>query len=464
MGRLEIAARVLWPLPMLLLSMLALGGCQRTAPPAEGHGNAAPVQAAQGMCGAHDVLAALCTLCNPKLAPTFQQKGDWCGEHGLPESICPICHPERGGRPEMDVAIEDNGNLPPPHGLRVTLASPEVAEEAGIRAVEAARGTDESAVLATATIVADNARSALVNPTAAGVIREFLVEIGAEVRRGAPLVRIESAEVADARARLRAARARQEVAGASYEREDQLYARGISAEKDAQVAEQERLEAQAEVSAALAALEMIGASEGESGIYDLRAPIAGTVTRRDFTVGTLVHDDDPLFEIVDTSVLWAEIDVPEAQIGRVAPGQRVVIEAGPGRETFETTVEYISPVVDPRTRTVRVRAMLQNPGRALRANVYATAHIFARGGSSAVLVPREAVQDARGAAVVFVPVSAGEYETRHVSVSPAAGDLLAVTEGVRAGESVVVEGAFFLKTETLKESIGAGCCDVGTPH
>jgi cobalt-zinc-cadmium efflux system membrane fusion protein len=131
-----------------------------------------------------------------------------------------------------------------------------------------------------------------------------------------------------------------------------------------------------------------------------------------------------------------------------------------GRREFESTLQYVAPLVDARTRTVRARARLANPDGALRANMFARARILVDARSSAALVPREAVQHANGVAVAFVAVSGHEYVTRRVQVASSDGPILAVTEGLVPGESVVTEGAFLLMTETLKESIGAGCCDV----
>jgi cobalt-zinc-cadmium efflux system membrane fusion protein len=443
---------------ILALSLIVVtGACERSersssAEPSSAHAESASPENASGgdaFCAEHGVLEAVCTKCNPRLIPIFQAKGDWCPEHVFPESFCPVCHPERGGRPQSDVGI-DPADEGPADGLRVRLESKEVAREAGIRTVQAIPGGDEAVILATATLVADNARSALVNVRAAGVIRTFKADIGATVRQGSSLAEIESAAVAEARARLRAARTRAKVAEASHKREEELYEQGISSQREAQAAEQALQEANAEVNASLATLDMIGAGEGESGLYDLRAPIGGTVTR-----------EVPVFEIVDTSILWAEIDIPESQVGGVAPGQRVVftVDALSDRE-FPATIEYVAPVIDPATRTARARARLLNDDGALRANVYARARIFAQTGASAALVPREAVQDAKGVKVVFVPISDNEFETRRVRVTPSDGELLAVTAGLVAGESVVTEGSFLLKTETLKESIGAGCCDV----
>jgi cobalt-zinc-cadmium efflux system membrane fusion protein len=73
------------------------------------------------------------------------------------------------------------------------------------------------------------------------------------------------------------------------------------------------------------------------------------------------------------------------------------------------------------------------------------------------------VQDAKGVQLVFIPVAEDEYRARRVTTAPSDGDLIAVTDGLEAGESVVTTGSFLLKTETLKGSIGAGCCEVEKP-
>jgi len=457
---------------LILMLAVVSSSCRQSgsapaAEPQEGGAAAMPTATApntDGLCGEHGVLEVVCTKCNPKLIPVFQAKGDWCAEHEYPESFCPICHPERGGRPSADVTADvaegvatDEG---PANGLRVKLKSGDVVKEAGIRTEQAISGGEAGTIIATATIVADNARSALVNARAPGVIRAFTVDLGAVVAKGVPLGVIESASVAESRARLRSARSRVRVAETTLAREKNLHGSGISSLKEVQSAEQGLEEANAEVSAAQAALGMVGADDGESGAYELRAPIGGVITKRNFTVGTLVGEEDEIFEIIDTSSLWADIDIPESQAGRVAPGQRVIFEvdALDGRE-FEGSIRYVAPIIDPQTRTIRARAALANPTGVLRANMYARAHIFASAGASAVLVPRAAIQEAKGVQVVFVPVSVSEFETRRVRTSPSDGELVTVAEGLSAGEYVVTVGSFLLKTETLKESIGAGCCD-----
>lgn len=420
----------------------------------------AATAAAEGMCAEHGVLEAICTKCHPKLIPVFQGKGDWCPEHGFPMSVCPVHHPERGGRPEATVAIDEA----PASGTKIRFRSLETARDAGLEVVSAVAGMEGAGVFATATLVADASNLAVVNPRAAGVVRSIRADLGSRVVRGAPLAILESSAVGEDRSKLQAARARAAVAEANYKREKDLYEKGVSALREVEEAEREWEAAKAEVSASSSALGMVGTGSGEAGAYVLRAPIAGVITKRTATVGTLVDTDDALFEIVDTSQLWAEIDVPEAQVSRVRPGQQVVlrVEGLPGRE-FHGAVKFISPVIDPHTRTARARAAFGNKDGLLRANMYARARIVDDRNAASVLVPRTAIQEAKGVQLVFVQLADDAFEARRVKTTPAENNMVAIAADLRPGDRVVTTGSFLLKTETLKESIGAGCCEVEAP-
>lgn len=453
-------ALLLLLLPLLLPLLLA--GCGRQAGVDE---QASPAAAATeavaaDMCAEHGVLEAICTKCHPKLVPVFQAKGDWCPEHGFPMSVCPVHHPERGGRPEAQVAIDEA----PATGTKVRFRTLEAAKDAGIETVPAVAGKEAVGVFATATLVADASHMAIVTPRAAGVVRSIRADLGSRVARGEPLAILESSSVGEDRARLQSARARASVAESSYRREKELYEKGVSALREVQEAEREWTAASAELAAAAGALGMIGASAGSAGAYELRSPIAGTVTRRTATVGMLAGTDDPLFEVIDTAQLWADIDVPEADVPRVRAGQSVVltVDALPGRE-FRGVVKFVSPSIDPQTRTARVRASLANRDGTLRANMFARARIIDDANGAAVLVPKSAVQDAKGVEIVFVQLAIDAYEARRVRTTPADGNMVAVAADIRPGERIVTTGSFLLKTETLKESIGAGCCEVEAP-
>ncbi|WP_437668751.1 efflux RND transporter periplasmic adaptor subunit [Sorangium sp. So ce131] len=442
-----------------LLLLAALPGCE-----AQGTGNAAPTKAEAkpsaasavegAMCKEHGVLQALCTKCNPKLAPIFQAKGDWCKEHEFPESICPICHPERGGKPAADVASDGA----PADGTKVKFKTKDTARLAGILTAKAVERQGGGGIPVTARIVYDALKVAEINARAAGVVRQLHVDVGAEVKKGAPLAVIDSAEVGADRSRLASALSRLKIAEENLLREEQLEKEGISSRRSVLAAQQELDAARAERASFAASLAVVGASAGGSGGYTLTTPLAGIVTQRRATVGRLVGVEETLFEVVDVSSMWAELDVPETDLPSVSPRQPVVIEVDgiEGRE-LKGEITYVAPAIDPSTRTAKARVPLANPDGALRANMFGRARILAPA-RAAVMVPRSAVQRARTVKLVFVRLAEDQFEARRVEIGATEGDLVEVKKGVRPGEEVATEGSFLLKTETLKESIGAGCC------
>jgi membrane fusion protein, heavy metal efflux system len=455
--------RFIWCLALLI----GLASC-RGDPAASSNGAAAAssggaAKGGEGELCEHGVLRTICPKCNPKLAAVFQAKGDWCAEHGLPESVCPICHPERGGRPAANVSAKGGEKTKeegaPADGTKVRFKTKETAGLAGIETARAEERPGGGGILATAKISYDATRLAHVNARSPGVVRSLKVDIGAKVKKGAPLAVIESAQVGADRARLQAARAGLDVAQKNYDRQEALQKEGISATKSLLEAQQALAAAQAEYAALASALSIAGAGGGSGGAYTLTAPLEGVVTQRTATIGKLVSVEELLFEIVDTSTMWAELDVPEAELSAVAAQQPVMLalDGLSGRE-IRGKIDYVSPAIDPHTRTATARVPLDNADGALRANMYGQARILMGGSRTAVTVPAAAVQRAKTVFLVFVRLAADEYEARHVEVGVREGDHVELLKGIRPGEEVVTQGSFLLKTETLKESIGAGCC------
>ncbi len=448
----------------ILIPLVVVSGCGKKEAAKAPAAPQAAVEATKGtresgICKEHGVLEALCTKCNPKLVPIFQAKGDWCAEHGFPESICPICHPERGGKPAVDVAGDDA----PADGTKVILKGKDTARLAGIETAKAAPGRGGSEIVAPVVIGYDAARVVQVGARAPGIVKQVSADIGIWVSAGAPLAEIESAAVSSDQSRLAAVRSRVQTAEANYRREAELENKGISAKKEVQAARQALHEATAELESLQASLRAVGVGNGSGGRYTVKAPVSGVITQRTVSVDRTVDSQTPLFEIVDTSSMWAEVALPEAELGAVKAGMPAVIAMdGLGGREFRGIIAHIVPMVDIQTRTAKARIRLANPNGLLRANMYGQARIPVGGSRASSAVPRGAVQRAKSAKIVFVRLAPDEYEARRVQVAPSRGngDLVEIASGVAAGEEIVVAGSFFLKTETLKESIGAGCCEV----
>ncbi len=450
--------------PALVAGLLGVGlsvGCGGDGAPGGTTllGDAASTRSAAAdpeLCVDHGVLATVCTRCNPRLAAVFQAKGDWCAEHGFPESFCPICSPEAGGRPQQTPAGADGA---PADGTVVRFRTRAVAEQAGLE-TEAAEAADwVSGTEAVARITWDATRVATVSAPSPGLLVAIEVEVGDRVAAGQPLAALRSAHSAGDRSRLIALQQVREVAAAEVARKRLLVEGGLASQRGLLAAEQDLATAQAEVLAAQAELDLVGGGDGDR--VALASPLGGVVTARHAGLGQALDRGQPLFEIVDPSRMWAVIDVPEAALAGVGSGDPVSLrfDGLPDRR-FEGTLATLSPLVDPQTRTAQARVELDNTDGMLRANLYGTATIHGEGAQAAVVVPAAAVQRAGELWLVFLQQEVDTYVARRVQVLARQGGRVRVSGGVAPGDRVVTTGSFLLKTETLKDSIGAGCCDV----
>jgi membrane fusion protein, heavy metal efflux system len=411
--------------------------------------------APQDWCKEHAVPESKCTKCNPRLVAKFVEAGDYCREHGYPESVCPLCHPDR-------VPAGQEPPVFPEPGLKVRLASAQTARDVGIQTRVAEARAVGKVLEVVGQLDFDQNRLAQLSARGEALVVDVKVDVGDDVKEGQALVVLTSAAVGADQARLAAARARLDAARASVAREEQLAASGLSPRKSLEEARRELAAAQAEHDAARSALGAAGAAlDGGGGRYVLRAPFAGTVVARDAVAGKTASAGQVLVQVADLSTMWAQLEVPEADAALVRPGQAVrIVFEGTRAEPREAKIARVAAAVDPASRTVRARVELPNRERTMKAGVFLRAQIRVTGEHEGLLVPKEAVQRAESRTLVFVKRGEGLFEPVAVRTGEAEGDLVEVVSGLAPGSEVVTTGAFLLKTEIMKESIGAGCCDL----
>jgi cobalt-zinc-cadmium efflux system membrane fusion protein len=203
-----------------------------------------------------------------------------------------------------------------------------------------------------------------------------------------------------------------------------------------------------------AAAEHAGESQGtheEVHLIEVRSPVSGTIIDRMVSRGAVVTPSDSLYVISDLSRLWVIAEVPEQHLSslRRGLGVDVSVRAYPGK-TFPGRITYVSDSLDPETRTVEVRCELNNPGRQLKTEMFATLKIFAGSGKEAIVAPLSALQNVDGEEVLFVPEGEGSFRVRRVQVGQRTDSVAEIVSGLQPGEKVVVAGAFHLKSELLK--------------
>ncbi|MDD5295398.1 MAG: efflux RND transporter periplasmic adaptor subunit [Rhodocyclaceae bacterium] len=195
-----------------------------------------------------------------------------------------------------------------------------------------------------------------------------------------------------------------------------------------------------------------------------RAPAAGVVTEKKAVQGMRFSPGDTLYQVVDVSSVWVLADVYEQDIAAVHAGSlvRVRLDAYPGK-VFEGKVDYVYPTLKAETRTVPVRIVLANPGGLLKPAMYAQVEIPASGKEKLLTVPVSAVIDSGTRKVVLVQMAEGKFEPREVKLGARSDDYVAVLEGLKDGEKVVVNGNFLIDAESnLKAALGGFASAEGT--
>ena len=303
-------------------------------------------------------------------------------------------------------------------------------------------------------------------PVSARVVR-LLAGLGDGVREGQPLLELQSPEVGHARADYLAAVARLELAENSLKRKRELAAERIAPLREVQEAEGAVAAAKAELRAGTAALQAMGlAAPTEDGsdsigspLFQVHAPVAGTIIERTALRGQLLDPGTAAMRIADLSTLWLTVHAFERDAVRIQPGTpaQVTFSALPG-QMFSGNVTLVARQVSRDSRTVDVRIELRNRGGLLRPGMAASAALpIGVSGASILTVPVASVQRVGDNWCVFVPGDTGVFEIRRIGRGRDLGGEVEVLSGLAAGETIVVDGAFLLKSQA--ESANAGHAD-----
>jgi cobalt-zinc-cadmium efflux system membrane fusion protein len=162
-----------------------------------------------------------------------------------------------------------------------------------------------------------------------------------------------------------------------------------------------------------------------------------------------------LLSIADLSTVWVQGDVYEKDIASIRQGQevKVVANAYPDR-TFTGKLTYLSDVLDPQTRTAKVRCEMSNPGGLLKLEMFATIQIPTSARRQALMVPAAALQQIDNESMVFVEIAENKFEKRKVESGMNSDGWTEIKSGLKAGEKIVAQGAFMLKSHLKKEEFG----------
>ena len=275
-----------------------------------------------------------------------------------------------------------------------------------------------------------------------GVVTELAVDEGDRVEEGALLIAVDPEKKALAVANVRAMQSDAQAALAEAERDAvrvrKLHAGGIASDQALDKVETGLSRARSRVEAAHAEL---GVAERALRDANVRAPFAGWIARRDVSRGESVRTGQPLFELVALDPIEVGFSVAERDSARVAIGQQVDVKVAPyPEESFRGEVTMISPTLDPRTRTLRVKAQIANADGRLRPGLFARADLGVARREGALLVPEEAVLQRADGEVVFTVGSDDKARRVLVKTGMQREGKVEIVTGLVAQDQVVVRG------------------------
>ena len=311
---------------------------------------------------------------------------------------------------------------------------------ANVATVEAKQQTLDKEINAVGIVQFDQSRQAKVTAWIAGRIDKLHVNtVGAYVSKDKPVAEVYSPDLlATQQEYLLAVKSREQLRNSSIP--------SISQNGEGLVASaRQRLMLFGVKESQIAELEKAGKPTIRLPIY---TPLSGIVIEKMVQQGQYVNVGDPLFNIADLSRVWVEIEIYENEFPNIRIGQAVEIrsQSYPGKP-FSGRVAFIYPFLDPKTRTVKARVEMPNPGLKLKPDMFVNA-IIKIGLGKAIVVPVTAVMDSGKRQTVWVESQPGMFEPREVQVGQRTDDKLQILSGLNPGDKVAVSGSYLIDSES----------------
>jgi cobalt-zinc-cadmium efflux system membrane fusion protein len=359
--------------------------------------------------------------------------------------LCAGCSPK----------ADDSAQTAPAMARNVTMTA---AQRQHIHLYTVAPSTFRKTIETTGAVDFDNDQATSVLAPFSGPVSRLLVSVGEQVRKGEPLAVVDSPDFAAAISAYSKALVTARNARRLADADKDLVQHDGVAQREEQQAQTDAANAEADRDAALQALvslnvdpktiKDIQAGRSVSRIEGMiRSPITGTVVEKLITPGQLLQaGSTPCFTVADLSRVWVKAQISASELASVSLGDPAQIETGIAADELSGTVDNISAVVNPDTRSVLARVVVENPKGLLKKQMYVRVRIQARQQSSGLLVPVSAIlRDDENLPFVYAAQRDGSFARQHVTLGYRTGDHYLISDGVKAGEQIVVDGGLFVQ-------------------
>jgi len=287
-----------------------------------------------------------------------------------------------------------------------------------------------------------------------GPVTRILVVPGDHVRTGQPMLEVSSPDYTQLLDSYLKAADAYRLAEKNFNRAQELYQHHANAEKDLEQAESDRNQAQADLSAAEQGLKILGirnpaelAKTASSAQIPVLAPISGEVVERLVSPGQVVQaGQTQAFTISNLGTVWILANLYQADLQYVRGGDDVVVQTDAYPDSFPGKISYISSALDPNTRTLQARIVVDNPGEKLKKDMYCTVTVTAGVLKNALAVPNASIlRDDDNQPFVYVLDGQNQFIRRDVELGEVQDGQTQIVKGISAGEKVVGNGSLFLQ-------------------
>jgi cobalt-zinc-cadmium efflux system membrane fusion protein len=287
-----------------------------------------------------------------------------------------------------------------------------------------------------------------------GPVSRILVVPGQHVAAGQAMLEVSSPDYSQLLDSYLKAADSFRLANKNYARAQDLYQHQAIAERDLEQAESDRNQAQADLNAAEQGMKILGiknpgelAKAPSSAQIQVLAPIGGEVVERLVSPGQVVQaGQTQAFTISDLSTVWVLANIYQADLAFVRDGEDVKVQTDAYPGSFHGRISYVSPALDPNTRTLQARIVVDNPGEKLKKDMYCTVTVTAGSIADAIAVPDSSVlRDDNNEPFVYVATGANQFGRRDVETGQSQNGRTQILKGISVGEKVVGDGSLFLQ-------------------
>jgi cobalt-zinc-cadmium efflux system membrane fusion protein len=287
-----------------------------------------------------------------------------------------------------------------------------------------------------------------------GPVTRILVVPGQHVHQGEPMLEVSSPDYSQLLDAYLKAADSYRLADKNYARAQDLYQHHAIAQRDLEQAESDRNQARADLNAAEEGMKILGikdpgqlAGAPASAQLPVLAPISGEVVERLVAPGQVVQaGQTQAFTISNLGTVWVLANVYQADLAFVRDGEDVSVQTDAYPDKFHGRISYVAPAVDPNTRTLQARVVVDNPGEKLKRDMYCTVTVTAGKVANAIAVPNASVlHDDNNQPFVYVAVNSNQFGRRDVETGSSEGGLIQILKGIAPGDKVVGDGSLFLQ-------------------